>query len=249
VRSKLPARARGRVTTGKGISAWVALIVSAAAPATAGVVAWRDGCLATAKQDHDLRVAFLDRAVDSTRTPADRQQVLRFLLATNKDPAMKSWAEAELKRVDERIAELRVAARSLEEGIAKAEKQLVIARLKAQSEGLFNDPEFQRVLASAESSLARDTMTLERVQKEIGEARGTTYVTRASFSTSDVQALCEPNTYKPGTCGIATDGALRFGFSRHGQMLSFSLSGTAGGGFGCTCRATKLAETMFVDEL
>jgi len=64
-------------------------------------VSERDALAAARRQDFELRLALVGRALDPSSSPEDRQQVLRFLQAVSLDTAFKQWAEAELSSLQQ----------------------------------------------------------------------------------------------------------------------------------------------------
>lgn len=75
--------------------------------------------LATRAQDFEMRMDFLDRAIDARRSPEDRQQVLRFLRAVSADAALKEWAEAELSSVQQDVDTFREARDQLAQALER----------------------------------------------------------------------------------------------------------------------------------
>lgn len=88
--------------------------------------------LATREQDFKMRMEFLDRAIDATRTPEDRQQVLRFLRAVSADEALRQWAEAELASVQQDVDTLHEARDQLARALTR-ESELSMAEATARS--------------------------------------------------------------------------------------------------------------------
>src|SRR3954466_7308489 len=94
-------REKGGDDDNKAQPPWLALALAAiavTAPITTAIYGWmstsRELALNSAKQQHEVRIAYLDRAIDPNRSPADRQIVLRFLVAATAPPdPVRAWAE------------------------------------------------------------------------------------------------------------------------------------------------------------
>jgi len=67
---------------------------------------------AARRQDFELRLALVGRALDPTSSAEDRQCVLRFLHAVTLDTAFKRWAEAELTSLQQDVDAAREARES-----------------------------------------------------------------------------------------------------------------------------------------
>jgi hypothetical protein len=63
----------------------------------------REALAAARRQDFELRLSLVGRALDPTRSAEDRQRVLRFLHAVTLDAAFKQWAEAELSSLQQDV--------------------------------------------------------------------------------------------------------------------------------------------------
>ena len=74
-------------------------IVAAIVPVTTAVQQHfqkeREVALQESKQEHEIRVSYLDRL----ERPGDRMRTLRFVLATTSDPKLRAWADGESKIV------------------------------------------------------------------------------------------------------------------------------------------------------
>src|SRR5258706_9998011 len=92
-----------------GMAALIAAVMPATTFIRESITKERELALAEREEDYKIRTAYLDRAVDTEhRTPEGRQQILRFLAATD-DRSLTTWAKEELKRVDEQVEEVRKA--------------------------------------------------------------------------------------------------------------------------------------------
>jgi len=82
-----------------GLVTTVTAIVAAVLPITTAIEEHyrneREFVLQQVKQEHDIRMAYLDRF----EVPGQRLQTLRFLLATSTDPRLLAWAREEQKVV------------------------------------------------------------------------------------------------------------------------------------------------------
>jgi hypothetical protein len=82
-----------------GLVTAVTAIVAAVLPLTKAIEEHyrneREFVLQQVKQEHDIRMAYLDRF----DVPGQRLQTLRFLLATSTDPRLLAWAREEQKVV------------------------------------------------------------------------------------------------------------------------------------------------------
>lgn len=116
-------------------------IIAAVVPITAAVEQHyktkREFLLQQAKQDNDIRIAYLDRY----QLPGHRLRTLRFLAATSSDEKLVVWARAELPLVQSEIDDIdkRLAAREkdlaqLPPGASKEELQKEIDELKRLKE-------------------------------------------------------------------------------------------------------------------
>jgi hypothetical protein len=149
-------------------------LAAAVAPLTVGVQNYiekqKQLAIAEREQDFKMRMAYLDLAIDPTRTPADRAIVLRFLKDTTHDPALSTWANNELGLVNEELgrleAELKaklaaLAAQAKAEEEAKAKLEALRGQAKAPSEQV----------QKAETALAEARGKKESVEAETEEVR------------------------------------------------------------------------------
>jgi septal ring factor EnvC (AmiA/AmiB activator) len=153
---------------------WLALALALAAvtaPLTTAIHGWlstsRELALNTAKQEHEIRLAYLDRAIDPNRTPADRQTVLRFLVAAtaSSDP-VRAWAERELGEVNGDIDRLTKQRDELQESY-----KAVSARVKALQD------ELARVQGAGQGDSARVralSTNLDSVREQARQAEAAT---------------------------------------------------------------------------
>lgn len=84
------------------------------------------------KQDHEIRMAYLDRFT----VPGHRLQTLRFLLATTTDEKLIAWATAEQKIVQAEVAAIEEELRALADRIEKAPPGQGLDELKQMYEKL-----------------------------------------------------------------------------------------------------------------
>jgi hypothetical protein len=116
-------------------------IIASVVPVTAAVEQHyktkREFLLEQAKQDNDIRIAYLDRY----QLPGHRLRTLRFLAATSSDEKLVAWARTELPLVQSEIDDIdkRLAAREkdlaqLPPGTSKEELQKEIDELKRLKE-------------------------------------------------------------------------------------------------------------------
>jgi hypothetical protein len=124
-----------------GLVTGVTGIIAAVVPITAAVEQHyktkREFLLQQAKQDNDIRIAYLDRS----QLPGHRLRTLRFLAATSSDDKLVEWARSELPLVQAEIDDIdkRLAAREkdlaqLPPGKSKEELQKEIDELKRLKE-------------------------------------------------------------------------------------------------------------------
>jgi hypothetical protein len=145
----------------------VAVIVSAMAPLTTAVHGWLSASesqtLNREKQQHEIRIQYLDRAIDQSKDLPYRKAVLRCLIATTDEKdAIRGWAREEASMVDAEEKDLvkqrddAVKAKEEAEKLA-AEKNQRIAQLevanrdpgkhRGELDGLRNDLEQARIAA------------------------------------------------------------------------------------------------------
>ena len=117
----------------------IGAFIAAVAPITAGIEGYfqkqkeveiqeqkqlHEIAMAREKQTEEIRKSYLDRLKD----PAERMRVLRFLIATASDPAIKVWSQAELQIVEKegakREQEYLVRQQSAREAELELEKRL-----------------------------------------------------------------------------------------------------------------------------
>jgi len=76
-----------------------------------------DAALQRAKQEHEIRMAYLDRF----EVPGHRLQTLRFLIATTSDQRLLAWAKEEKKLVEVQLAAIEQELGALARKIAEAQ--------------------------------------------------------------------------------------------------------------------------------
>jgi chromosome segregation ATPase len=126
-------------------------LIAAIAPTTSGI----HGCvskdreigLARIAQAHDIRLKYLDRAIDPTKTPVYRKQVLELLaeMSEHGEETMR-WAKAQIEVISAEIEELK-AAKAKQDADLKAaqekqgqleteirEKESAIKKLRTQAD-------------------------------------------------------------------------------------------------------------------
>jgi len=134
----------------------IVAFIAAAGPGTAAVHGFYSKSqeieIATREQDFQMRMAFLDRAIDPARSPRDREQVLRFLKAAIKDRALQEWAEAELGDVRRQLDELESV--KLRANQAEEERDLLLREETALREQLeANTKEHSKGIAESQAAL------------------------------------------------------------------------------------------------
>jgi hypothetical protein len=92
----------------------------------------RELALQEAKQDNDIRVAYLDRY----QLTGQRRKTLRFLIGTSPDERMVAWAKDELAAVLEELEELDKQVTSVSEKIKQNPTGPVLDELKQQIDDL-----------------------------------------------------------------------------------------------------------------
>jgi hypothetical protein len=101
------------------IVATMTAIIAAVIPVTTAVQGHyqkvRELALQASKQDHEIRISYLDR-LDK---PGAKLRTLRFVLATTVDPALRRWAEAEKREVESEIADLNQQIAAIDAQLAK----------------------------------------------------------------------------------------------------------------------------------
>ena len=162
-------------------------IIGVSAPITAAVYtsASKDKELAVAEreheyktlleqrqQDYNMRMGFLDRAVDPARPPKDRQVVLRFLAKVSTDTAMREWATSELRDVE---AELDAANKRIKELEQKAaDRDADVSRLNGQLakvQGMLPSAEEKKQIAELKEKLRVAESKRQETTAELGAAR------------------------------------------------------------------------------
>jgi hypothetical protein len=148
----------------KGTSPWlIALLVAAlgaSGPCTAAVTGF---VIAKADENIKTRTAFLDRATDPQRSREDRKEVLRFLVATEENGPTKTWAQAELKTVEDELDGLKKSNETLQKQVDTSTR----ARLDAESRASVAEAR----ASSAEKSLASKGHSGAEIVKLRAEAR------------------------------------------------------------------------------
>jgi len=122
--------------------------------------------LAEKDQYYKMRMAYLDLAVDPARSPADRRVVLRFLKAVIKDDdALASWADSELKEVDQQLVDLN-------EELKKKTAELE-AKSKAEAEARAQLDELRRTKEASDKKMqnAEDALAHASAEKAVVEER------------------------------------------------------------------------------
>jgi hypothetical protein len=153
----------------------------------------RELAISAQKQEFDTRMAFLDRAIDSTRPLEVRQQVLRFLVAvTTQDQAMKQWAKDELDRVDEGLR-LKEENRKLQQAALNAAEDARKARdnerkLQAEFKSLSSSSAAEKLTLRSELGAAVDARRRAEVRLATAEAK----VVASSQPTPTVSPLSSP---------------------------------------------------------
>jgi hypothetical protein len=161
---------------------WLALALAAiavTAPITTAIYGWmstsRELALNTAKQQHEVRLAYLDRAIDPNRSPADRQIVLRFLVAATAPPdPIRAWAERELGEVNgdiERLTKQRDQLQATLEAASTRLKSLEDELAKAQSTGSGDTPRAKALSASV-AAVKEHAQQTQQAQSAINAAIG-----------------------------------------------------------------------------
>lgn len=123
--------------------------------------------LAVSKQTHDIRLAYLDRAIDPSKGLAYREQVLRFLAATTleSDP-VKGWAKTELGAVAvdlNKVEDLNKQVRELQEkALAQAQELQTLTQ-----RGEKPDPNKVRALTSNLNKARFEIATLQATKNVI----------------------------------------------------------------------------------
>jgi len=162
----------------EGRQPWLVVVVTAIValvpPVTAQVYGnsskAKEMALAQQRQDQEMRMAFLDRAIDPKYPPESRYQVLRFLKAVSTDTAMKVWAEEELSSVKSTL-DLKAQVAKLRQDVAQKEKEAVQRdqedmSLKGRLDAKVKSPDKSEKLA-LEARLAE----AKKAQKEAETAR------------------------------------------------------------------------------
>jgi hypothetical protein len=160
----------------------VAVAVSAMAPLTTAVHGWLSASesqtLNREKQQHEIRIQYLDRAIDQSKDLPYRKAVLRFLVATTDDgDAIRGWAREEAGLVDAEEKDLvkqrddAIRAKQDAEKVAADKNQrilqLELANLdekkhRIELEGLRNDYEQARI--AAVKAYGREEVITARLQ-------------------------------------------------------------------------------------
>jgi len=158
----------------------VTALIAAVPPCTAAVYGHvsksRELEIAKQKQDYDIRVQFLDRAIDTTRSPEARHQVLRFLKTVMTDDAMRAWADQELVSVDQQLTAARAEAAAAKAALQKsraevAEKAREVTVAKSR-------------LLSAQSSNIADKAKIAQLQADVLKAEGAQRYAEAELNAS-----------------------------------------------------------------
>jgi hypothetical protein len=89
-----------------------ALITRSTSLELARLASEREAVAAARRQDFELRLALVGRALDPSSSAEDRQRVLRFLHAVTLDTAFKQWTEAELSSLQQDVDAAREARES-----------------------------------------------------------------------------------------------------------------------------------------
>jgi tetratricopeptide (TPR) repeat protein len=122
---------------GEGTQPWLIVLVTALIAAVPPITAQvygnsskdKETALAQQKENQDMRMAFLDRAIDPKYPLESRFEVLRFLQSVSSDKEMKAWADVELRSVQNGL-DLKKDLANLQQVIAQKDKEA--SELKAQ---------------------------------------------------------------------------------------------------------------------
>jgi hypothetical protein len=137
-----------------GTIAAVTAIVAAVVPVTTAIQehfeTQSELVLQQAKQEHDMRMAYLERY----EVPGRRLQTLRFLLATSTDPRLLAWAREEQELVQGQLEEIDEQLAVVTKRLALRTEAQTIEELKEQRDELLRLKEVTRLRPPPEVSSA-----------------------------------------------------------------------------------------------
>ncbi len=177
----------------------VTALIAAVPPATAAVYGYisksRELEIAKQKQDYDIRMAFLDRAIDPDKPPESRHEVLRFLETVMTDDAMKAWAKSELTSVDEEL-------QAAKEQVLNAQSALVEKnRLLAEAESKRMEVQTALEQATASRSASKAQIVSLRAQLAAAseavmkaEAKTAEAKAKSTSTSTPLKISCSPGT-------------------------------------------------------
>lgn len=149
----------------------LAALIAAMVPLTAAI----NGCFELQQQErlqrHEIRLKYLDRAIDPSQTPEYRERVLSFLLATlDDDDPMRKWASGE--------SDILVEVLKLRDNVAAKEREITELRHELETTLAADAAQEQRLserLTELESTLATERELLASKERE-ARVRGTMVV-------------------------------------------------------------------------
>lgn len=149
----------------------IAALIGAMVPITAGINGWYSVKVEREKFLAQMRLNFLDRALDSTKDPAYRESIIRYLLESSEpsDPLYK-WAYNQA-RVAEEIRKLENDIANLDSGLKRAGTELTAeqGRLgRERSIASARESELRNQLEKAKQGRARLEQALRDAEMKIG---------------------------------------------------------------------------------
>lgn len=204
----------------------------------------RETALAEKDQGFKIQMGALDRAIDPQRPAQDRRQVLRFLSAVTGDPKLKTWADSELKIIQDDLEQ---------EKKRRAEGEATIVTLTHERDGLI-----ARIAEKRHHHLSSPEIDaeLKKIEAELNRKRGE--IARMSPSTPtpppspSISSLI--NTYTTADCDTSLMALLATGCSPPlpavpALALGDTLSWTGTFGLSCTCKKRDWLSTSSALQL
>jgi hypothetical protein len=153
----------------------------------------RETSLAEKDQGFKMQMGALDRAIDPQRPPQDRRQVLRFLSAVTSDSKVKTWADSELKVVQDELEQEKKKRSDVEAKAATLTQERDDLRAQATEKG--RSPralaEIKLRLQNTEAELARKEAEIARMTPPASTPLPTiSSLVATAYTTAD----CDPSS-------------------------------------------------------
>jgi hypothetical protein len=211
----------GSVGSGNAFVLIICAALAALGPGSAGITGYFSNTRQADTEKFNAHVALLDRAIDPKLPPPDRQEVLRFLAATESDPKTVQWANDELARVSVDVNALKKRAEDLAVKLAASQNDVASARLKTaeaeQKASAFSNLA-DKAIATAKEAIAHGEK-MEKLNAEVASAKASQAVAEARFTKQATAEISASGGLYPAV-GVFTGSDSILGVGGHYSALT-----------------------------